>query len=666
MQNHATNPKTDRPENRVTGWRLNEATRAQLAVYGLAGVLLLLSSFAIWSSLSTSRLGVQAIASSILSDHYASAAVAVAAEESLERKYRLEPSSGVRLRYDAAVEELNRALVLVSRDGMAEDRAIVERVLTAHRPYLESINRMFEAVNRTDTAAVLRIDTDEVDPKFDIIEKVVDTASEMHRRESIRALQQLRSREKFNAYATSAAFLIGLALVALFSNVLRQTRLQLDLQHEKAVHDSLYDALTGLPNRTLLNDRFEQTLRNGRREGWTTGLLLLDLDRFKEVNDTLGHHYGDHLLTQIGARLAGELREVDTIARLGGDEFAVLLPAVEDLNGALEVARRLRSALTATFEIENIAIEIEASFGVVISGEHGDDAVTLLKRADMAMYGAKQQGQGVQAYQPDSDQDSSKRLPLLGELRRGIERNELFMHYQPKVSLISGKVTGAEALVRWQHPERGLVRPDEFIPFAEHTGLIGSLTRYVLNLSLAQVKVWADAGHRILVAVNISARNLLDDTLVSHITKLLAHHSLPAQMLELEVTESAIMLDPQRAFSILSQFHTLGIRISIDDFGAGYTSLAQLKNLPIDELKIDKSFVLTMQSDPKNALIVKSVIELGHNLGMSVVAEGVETADALSALTRYQCDIAQGYHLFRPQSAEEFLRWFCERDNVPS
>jgi EAL domain-containing protein (putative c-di-GMP-specific phosphodiesterase class I) len=259
-----------------------------------------------------------------------------------------------------------------------------------------------------------------------------------------------------------------------------------------------------------------------------------------------------------------------------------------------------------------------------------------------------------------------KRLPLLGELRRGIDRSELFLHYQPKVSLSSGKVIGVEALVRWQHPERGVVRPDEFIPYAEHTGLIGSLTRYVLDISLAQVKVWADAGHCIPVAVNLSARNLLDDSLVSHITQLLAHHNLSAQMLELEVTESAIMLDPPRAHSMLSQLHALGIRIAIDDFGAGYTSLAQLKNLPIDELKIDKSFVLTMQSDPSNALIVKSVIDLGHNLGMSVVAEGVETADALNVLTGYRCDIAQGYHLLRPQSAEDFLCWFCERDNVPS
>jgi diguanylate cyclase (GGDEF)-like protein len=664
--NHSNDPEPDRPVSQISGWRLSEATRAQLAIYGLVGVLLMLSGFAIWSSLSTSRLGAQAIASSILSDHYASAAAAVAAEESLERKYRLNPSPEVRRRYDAAVEDLNRALVLVSRDGIAEDRATVERVLAAHGPYLESINRMFEAVNRADTSAVLRIDNDEVDPKFEIIAKTVDTASEIHHTESIRALQQLRAREKFNAYATSVAFLIGLVLVVLFSRVLRQARLQLELQRDKAMYDSLHDALTGLPNRTLLNDRFEQALRSGRREGWTTGLLLLDLDRFKEVNDTLGHHYGDYLLTQIAARLAGELREVDTIARLGGDEFAVLLPVVEGLNGALEVARRLRSALTATFEIENVELEIEASFGVVISGEHGDDAVTLLKHADVAMYAAKQQGQSVQAYHPDSDPHSFKRLPLLGELRRGIDRSELFLHYQPKVSLSSGKVTGVEALVRWQHPELGLVRPDEFIPYAEHTGLIGSLTRCVLDLSLAQVKVWADAGHRIPVAVNISARNLLDDNLVSHITKLLAHHSLPAQMLELEVTESAIMLDPQRAHSMLSQLHALGIRIAIDDFGAGYTSLAQLKNLPIDELKIDKSFVLTMQSDPKNALIVKSVIELGHNLGMSVVAEGVETADALSALTGYRCDIAQGYHLCRPQSAEVFLRWFCERGNVPS
>jgi diguanylate cyclase (GGDEF)-like protein len=660
---HANNPNS-KSVNRKDRLLSEKFTSAQLAVYGFVMVLLALSGFAILSSISINRLGTQASTSSILSDHYDSATAAVAAEESLERKYRLEPSPEVRHRYDAAGKDLVRSLTLVGIDGTNEDRVIVDRVLAAHISYLASIDRMFAAVDRSDTASVIQIDSNEVDPKFEFIEKIVASASEIHHTASIKALQRLREKEEFNVYATTVTFIIGLSLVVLFSIVLRNSKVKFDQQHEKAIHDSLYDLLTGLPNRALLNDRFEQALRSAHREKLTTGLLLLDLDRFKEVNDTLGHHYGDELLIQIGARLSGELRENDTIARLGGDEFAVLLPIVDGLDGAHMIAQRLRSALTKTFVIENVELEIEASVGVVISGQHGDDAETLLKHADVAMYAAKQQGQGVLVYDPDFNLHALNRLPLLAELRRGIERDELFMHYQPKVSLSSGKVTSVEALVRWKHPERGIVCPDEFIPYAEHTSIIGPLTRHVLNLSLTQVKAWADAGHHIPVAVNISARNLLDDTLVDYIINLLAHHSLSAQMLEIEVTESAIMHDPKRAQNMLSQLQALGIRIAIDDFGAGYTSLAQLKNLPVNDLKIDKSFVLTMQSDASNALIVKSVIDLGHNLRLSVIAEGVETADALSALTGYRCDIAQGYHLSRPQTAEDFLRWYCEREGI--
>jgi diguanylate cyclase (GGDEF)-like protein len=645
---------------------IGEATLSRVATYGLVTVLLTFSGFSLWSSVSTSQLGKDAIASSLLSDHYTTAAAAVAAEESLERKYRLEPRPAVRVRYEAAVAQLAASLVLVRRDGNSDDRFIHDQVLKLHTPYLISINRMFDAVDRGDTSEVIRIDTDEVDPLFSAIEDLVDKASNQHHAQAIRALEDLRARETFNTVAVPVVFFVGLILVGIFSKVLHRTRKLLNRQRDEALHDSFHDALTGLPNRSLLADRFEQALRTGRRNGSITGLLLIDLDRFKEVNDTLGHHYGDRLLAQIGTRLVGAKREIDTIARLGGDEFAVLLPVVEGLNGALEVANRLREIMSATFELDGIELEVEASIGVVISGEHGEDPATLMLRADVAMYVAKKQNLGVSVYDPGTDQHSPERLALLGQLRRGIEIGELFLHYQPKVCLRTGQVTGVEALVRWQHPERGLVCPDEFIPLAEHTGLIGPLTQCVLSMALAQVKAWVDAGHHIPVAVNVSARNLLNDQLVDQITHLLAIHRLPAEMLVIEVTESAIMLDPARARGILRRLHALGIRIAIDDFGAGYTSLAQLKHLPVSELKIDTSFVMTMHSEQANALIVRSVIELGHNLGLSVVAEGVETAEVLSDLTGYCCDVAQGYHLCRPQTAGDFLRWYSERANLPA
>jgi diguanylate cyclase (GGDEF)-like protein len=642
----------------------SKAVFSKWASYGLAIVLLVISGFAVWSSITTDHLGREAISSSVLSDYYSAAATAVAAAESQERQYQLEPSVEVRRLFDIAMKRLTISLEQVHQSGSRRDRLLVENVRSELPPYLESIKRLFDAADRGDWAEVHRIDNDEADPTFNKIEKVVLQASAEHDRESISSLERLRTRESFNANTTPIVFVAGLILVGLFARVLQRTRVELDSQREDALHASLHDKLTGLANRTLLADRLEQALRLGRRQNSITGLLLIDLDRFKEVNDTLGHHYGDLLLSQIGRRLVSVAREVDTVARLGGDEFAILLPTVDGLEGALTAARRLHAAITASFEIEGIDLDVEASIGVVISGLHGDDSSSLMQRADIAMYEAKKQGKGILTYDPGSDQRTPERLAMLGDLRRGLDRGELFLDYQPQVSLSTGKVIGVEALVRWRHPVRGLISPDEFIPFAELTGIIGALTQYVLNLALCQVRAWADSGIWMQVAVNISSRNLLDERLVSQIVDLLGRYEIDAKLLVIEVTESAIMLDSSSARTILKQLHSMGIRISIDDFGAGYTSLAQLKDLPISELKIDKSFVLSMQDDQADELIVRSIIDLGHNLGMKVIAEGVETAEIFSALGSYSCDIAQGFHVCRPITAEVFTRWYEERSHA--
>jgi diguanylate cyclase len=634
---------------------------AQASSAGLFAVLIGVSAFAMWSAVATRQVAERAIASNTLSDHYAAAATAVAAEESLERKYRLEPGPEVRRRFDKATEGMRAAMELVRRDGIAQDQRIADQVAVAYGPYRQAIDRMFDAVDRGDTTLVLKIDNDEVDPRFEAIEGLVNKTADSHHAAALADLAELKRREVSNARATPAVFLIGFILVVLFSSVLRRTRAQLDQQRTKAVHDALHDALTGLPNRTLLADRFEQALRAGTRTSSTTALLLIDLDRFKEVNDTLGHHVGDQLLAQIGPRLAGALRAGDTVARLGGDEFAVLLPEVDGLSGALDVASRLREALAEAFNVEDVELDVDASIGVVISGAHGNDAQTLLQRADIAMYVAKQQKRGVVVYDPENDDHSPERLSLLGQLRRGIERGELFLQYQPKMDLKTMEVVGVEALVRWQHPDRGMVPPNDFIPLAEHTGLIGPLTMSVLNMALAQVKVWADSGHHIPVAVNISARNLSDDTFADKVKGLLVEHAVASGLLEVEVTESAVMLEPEKAARILNELHAIGVRIAIDDFGAGYTSLAQLKNLPISELKIDKSFILAMHSNADDAMIVKSMIDLGHSLNMKVVAEGIETAHAVNTLADLQCDIGQGYHLCRPALSEALMQWYGQR-----
>jgi len=427
--------------------------------------------------------------------------------------------------------------------------------------------------------------------------------------------------------------------------------------HRELEHRALYDELTGLPNRALLYDRFQQALVEAERSRTAVGLLLLDLERFKEVNDTFGHHYGDELLRQIGPRLADGLREADTIARLGGDEFAILLPGVNEVEAALAVATSLLTNLAVPFHVEGVALDVEASVGVVISGEHGQDVIRLMQHADIAMYVAKTEHLGVFAYDPSIDGHSANKLAVVGDLRRALDCHELLLYYQPKVSISTGELVGAEALLRWHHPRDGLVLPEEFIPIAERTGLINPLTHYVIATALTQARIWIDCDRPVPIAVNLSVRNLHDEHFAELVADLLATHDVPARLLELEVTESVYMIDPQRARQTLEKLSALGVRISLDDFGVGYTSLSQLKALPISEIKIDRSFVMTMTQDRSDSLIVASIISLGHNLGLTLVAEGVENSGILSALAACGCDVAQGNHLSGPIPVAAFDAW---------
>jgi diguanylate cyclase (GGDEF)-like protein/PAS domain S-box-containing protein len=465
-----------------------------------------------------------------------------------------------------------------------------------------------------------------------------------------------------SAVTQVAIFGPGLLLAAVLAALARDYRRTLKAERAAALEHSLHDPLTGLANRALLADRLEAALQTAAGSGAVTALLLIDLDRFKEINDTLGHKYGDELLNQIGRRFAAVVDDDDTVARIGGDEFAVLLPDVIDIAAANEIAENLQRALETSFSVEGVELEVDASIGVVLSGEHGTDAATLLQHADVAMYVAKTRNVGVFTYTTEIDDYSPERLALLGDLRRALEMREIVLHYQPKINVASGEVVGVEALARWLHPTHGLLFPDKFIPAAEHTSLIGPFTSYVLDAALEQARIWADKGLRLPVSVNLSGRNLLDEHLPTEVADLLTKHGVPSSLLELEVTESAIMLDPVRARRLLQHLSDLGIRLSIDDFGAGYTSLSQLKTLPVDELKIDRSFVMTMSSDARDGLIVRSVIELAQNLGLNIVAEGVETADALVTLRGFGCDVAQGYFIARPAPVEVFDAWLLARD----
>ncbi len=424
---------------------------------------------------------------------------------------------------------------------------------------------------------------------------------------------------------------------------------------------ALHDGLTGLANRTLLNDRLHRALAQSRRTGRPVALLVLDLDQFKEVNDALGHDHGDRLLVEMSHRLQGVLRDVDTIARVGGDEFAVLVTDTDDEQGALVVADRIRAALQEPFPLGGISVQTDASIGVAIHPRHADDADTLTRRADVAMYNAKRSGTGVALYRPDLDHPSVQRLALLGELRSAIDHDRLHLHYQPSIDLRTGEPRGVEALVRWRHLVHGEVPAAELVELAEVSGLIQPLTRWVLARAVAQAAAWLDDGLDLVVSVNLSARNLHDPGLVPYVADLLDMHDLPATNLSVEITETRLMDDPATALDVLSRLKELGVGTSIDDFGTGYSSLSYLKHLPLDELKVDRSFVSSMARDDNDLTIVRSTIDLSHNLGLEVVAEGVEDTETLWALTGLGCDRVQGYLVSPPMPAGEVVSWVAAR-----
>ena len=420
---------------------------------------------------------------------------------------------------------------------------------------------------------------------------------------------------------------------------------------------ALTDDLTGLPNRVLFNDRIERGILAGKRDGLLASVILIDLDRFKEVNDTLGHHYGDLLLKEVAKRLAECIREGDTLARLGGDEFGILLPRLPDADLALGLAERANTALSEALVLNGVAIQVDASVGIALYPSDGDDAATLLQRADVAMYEAKRGHSGCAFYVSESDHFSPERLAMVPELRKGIERGELLLHFQPKVDVATGGVHSVEALVRWDHPTLGRVMPDRFIKLAEDTGLIRQLTLFVLDRSLAQCRTWLHEGLRVPVSVNVSVRNLLDPHFLDEIRDALRRSEVPAEMLLLEITESAMMADYVKALEVLTSLSKMGVTLSVDDFGTGYSSLAYLKELPLSELKIDRSFVMTMASDEANEMIVRSTIALGHNLGLKTVAEGVEDEETLEQLERLGCDLVQGYLMSKPLPPDELTEW---------
>jgi diguanylate cyclase (GGDEF)-like protein len=539
--------------------------------------------------------------------------------------------------YRDIVEHIHTALIVVHLADPADPRSLT--LVAANPAASERLARSASAQlgsRLTDAFPVLRegpipgrlLDTIQVGVGFD---------SEM----------SLSSTPESPVFAVHTFPLPGNSAAMALQDVTDRARVQQRLRHQ-----ALHDALTGLPNRVLLNDRVREGLNRARRAQEPVAMMILDLNHFKEVNDTLGHHAGDALLSVIAQRLRDTLREADTIARLGGDEFAILLTTAAHRSGAEAVARKVAELVEAPVEVEGVTIQVAASIGIAIFPEHADEAEGLARRADVAMYVAKRSGVPYAVYAPEDDRSSIRRLTLLGELRHAIAADQLVLHHQPTIDLATGEVLRSEALLRWRHPEHGLMPPGEFMELAEMSGVIAPLTRWVLRESIRQVKQLENDARSLHVAVNVSTRNLYEPDLVDWIESLLHEEDFPGERLTLEITESLLMDDPLLALEVLTRLKAMGISLSIDDFGTGYSSLSYLRDLPIDEIKIDQTFVEAMGDDGDDT-IVRSVIDLGHNLDLAVVAEGVEDLDILLRLVDLGCDRAQGFLLSEPRPIDE-------------
>jgi diguanylate cyclase (GGDEF)-like protein len=646
-----------RRPRRAAPWRPGAAAsrRASIAV---AVVLVAASGLAIFGSRAISQETASAKTAARASDLYQEARFWAARQDAKLNEYLLNGDPNAKDLYDEAAKSLTSSLTKIES---VQDAPAIRGLLDDQRTYTAQAVKLFALVDSGHTETVADIQRFQTEPILDHMTDVIAALEAQHHAAATDQLDAVRVHAAALDVGTPSVLALVLLLLLALSSVTRAYRRNVEEQ-------ALHDALTGLPNRTLFADRAAQAVRSASRAGAQPAVIMLDLDRFKEVNDTLGHHQGDQLLIEVAARIAAVLRPTDTVARLGGDEFAVLL-VDGGVQGAHRAAARIAEALEPSFTLDGVAVSVEASLGVSVhdatTADSGMDAATraaeLLRHADMAMYDAKLSHTGVSHFRGESEGARPARLALLGELREALNRDELVLHYQPKVAAGSGQLLGVEALVRWQHPTQGLLPPSEFIPVAEATTLIQRLTMVVVDKALAMSREWLDRGVHMPVAVNVSARSLLDLSFPDAIAAALARAEVPAGLLCLELTESTIMHDPDRALLIMQDLRKIGVRLSVDDFGTGYSSMAYLKILPVDELKVDRSFVSQMNTSIDDTMLVQSAIDLGHNLGMSVVAEGVEDKQTLLALKDLGADVIQGYYLGRPMDEALLQQWVADR-----
>ena len=562
-------------------------------------------------------------------------------------------------------DEYLRSLLL-GNQFLAARQALLDMQLNAkEREILEQVRqlaannrpRVAEAVQLSisgENQASQKIINDEIAPRQRQVLNLLYEFLEIHSNNT-----RLEAKETEQAYLRSQWLMLGLggivSLLSLFTAVavVRHTNAQSKLLRYQA----LYDGLTGSPNRSLFSDRLQQTILSYRRQGKSFGMIAVDLDLFKEVNDRYGHQAGDEVLRGVARVINQCLRDSDTVARMGGDEFSILMPSSQTVAGTVVVAQRIIEKLREPIVVHNRELEVSASMGVAQFPEHAEEADVLQSHADSAMYQAKRTHTGYAVYDAGLQVKSDEGAELQATLRKAITNDELVLHYQPKIEFATRSISGVEALVRWQHPTRGLLSPDKFVPLAENTELIRPLTECVLRMAIKQCATWLRGGIRLSVAVNVSAINIQDAQFPDLVIKILKEHELPAQLLELELTESAVMSKPKHAIDCIRQLNEYGVQVSIDDFGTGYTSMSQLRDLLVAKIKIDRSFVKNMVANHNDAVIVRTTVDLGHNLGFKVVAEGVEDQATWDHLETLGCDSAQGFHMSKPLTPAAFIEW---------
>lgn len=559
--------------------------------------------------------------------------------------------------YERGMDYIRAREALIKMGLNAQEKATIERInIQARDSNPKALHAIELAMsgstdNSAATEAIRNIAVPAQRKQAQRVRELVNLQKQQTQEAEKKAAAAYRNAQTWMLILGGLAFIIGIFVAVIV--------IRLALRQARALErQALYDSLTGLPNRALFFDRLNQAVQACKRDHESFAVVMMDLDRLKEINDTLGHEAGDILLKHVAEGMSSVLRATDTLARLGGDEYAMVLRQTS-LSGIEPIVRKLLNALEIELKIGDRSVGYGASLGIACCPEHSEDQNSLLQKADAAMYAAKHRGGGYVIYNSHVGREVQRDPAFKHELRDGIERNELVLHYQPIVSLTTACVVGVEALARWQHPTRGQLGPDEFIPLAEASGLIRPLTSWVLGVALRQSATWQAKGINLRVCINLSTRNLLDANFVGHIAELLDITGAAPQSLVFELTESTVMADPLRSMEMLTKFTSLGISVTMDDFGTGYSSLSYLKRLPVHELKIDKSFIGDMALDSIDATIVASTIELAHNLGLTVIAEGVENSKTWGMLAEMGCDTAQGFYMCDPLPVRDLEQWLA-------